>query len=196
MKVGTAKAFDLFSSVRLDSKFFLDEAQVVYQRLQSGRWDLVTVKETFGAANIWAPNRFERVPAASLEHGKPILVPYDCFRYLPHSDAFLSKKQVKVYDKLVLKRGYLLIVCSGRNLGPVTIADSFLERFVLSHDMIRITPGLTDDLFYLTALLHTKTGQNLVRLDRNGSVVDHLSPAQVGAMRYPLVHDAMTKVID
>lgn len=191
MRVGTAKATDLLASVRLDSKYFLDEAQIVYQRLKSGKWKLVTVMETFGADKIWAPNRFERVPAASVEFGKPILVPYDCFRYMPHSDDFLSKKQVSVYNKLELQRGTLLIVCSGRNLGPVTLADSYLERFVLSHDMIRISPGLTDDLLYLTALLHTKVGQMLIRLDRNGSVIDHLSHGQVAAMRYPIPEKAM-----
>jgi type I restriction enzyme S subunit len=186
MRVGTAKATDLLASVRLDSKYFLDEAQAVSRRLKSGNWKLVTVRETFGADKIWAPNRFERVPAASVEHGKPILVPYDCFRYMPHSDDFLSKKQVGVYDKLELQRGTLLIVCSGRNLGPATLVDSYLERFVLSHDMIRISPGLSDDLFYLTALLHTKIGQMLIRLDRNGSVVDHLSHGQVAAMHFPV----------
>src|ERR1700722_17985626 len=135
MKTGIANASDLLASTRLDSKFFLDAVQASYARLQGGKWPLVSVGDSFGRDNIRMPNRFTRIPARSPEHGKPLLVPYDCFRYLPKSDYFLSKSQVAIYPKIEVRRGWLLIVCSGRNLGPVTLVDGWLERFVISHDM-------------------------------------------------------------
>ena len=187
MKTGIANASDLLASTRLDSKFFLDAVQASYARLQGGKWPLVSVGDSFGRDNIRMPNRFTRIPARSPEHGKPLLVPYDCFRYLPKSDYFLSKSQVAIYPKIEVRRGWLLIVCSGRNLGPVTLVDGWLERFVISHDMIRIAVPLSDELFYLAAMLHTRLGRAMIRLDRNRSVIDHLDNHPVAALRYPVV---------
>jgi hypothetical protein len=78
-------------------------------------------------------------------------------------------------------------VRSGRNLGPVAMVDRFLERFTISDDMIRISLPATDELLYFYALMNTKTGQALIRRDRNGSVIDHLGPKQVAALQYPMV---------
>src|SRR5205823_2322858 len=128
-------------------KFFLDEGQLAHLRVSTGRWPMVTAGATFGPANIWMPGRIVRVVAASEEYGKPVLVPYDCFRYVPYSREYLSRSQVKEYPKTEVKRGWLLLVRSGRNLGPMAMVDSFLERFTVSDDMIRVSASATDDLF-------------------------------------------------
>lgn len=197
MRVATTKATDVYTAIRLDSKFFLDEGQVAYLRVIKGKWPMVTVGDVFGKRNIWMPPRITRVIAASAEHGKPLLVPYDCFRYLPWSRDYLSKSQVKDYASTEVQRGWLLIVRSGRNLGPVAMVDKYLERFTVSDDMIRISLPGTDELLYFTALMSTKIGQALIRRDRNGSVIDHLGPKQVAALQYPVVNATLkTKCID
>jgi hypothetical protein len=170
--------------MRFDSKFFL--ARQHSAEVTGGRWPLLSVREAFGNT-VRLPNIFERVPARSKVFGKPILVPYDCFRYLPYSNTLLSRSQVPTYDDLELKRGWLLIVRSGRNLGPVVMVDKFLEKFALSHDMIRICVEPSEELFYFAAVMHTRLGQILIRRDRNGSVIDHLDDEQVSSLKYPLV---------
>lgn len=177
--------------MRLDSKFFIELGPLA--KVYSGRWPLATVRDVFGQKNIRLPNIFERIPAASEEFGKRILVPYDCFRYMPYSNDILSESQVGIFHKLEISRGWLLIVCSGRNLGPVAFADRFLERFVLTHDMIRICVEPNDDLYYFAAVMHTKLGQALIRRDRNGSVIDHLDDKMVGSLRYPVVNDELKR---
>jgi hypothetical protein len=67
------------------------------------------------------------------------------------------------------------------------MVDRFLERFVLTDDMIRICVEQGDDLFYFMAIMHTRIGQSLVRRDRNGSVIDHLDATKIGSLRYPIV---------
>lgn len=190
MRVVTALSSDLRSVMRLDSKFFLERAKSA--RICSTRHPTVSVRDTFGD-NVVLPNIFERVPAGSPEFGKPILVPYDAFRYIPYSNDLLSRSQVSIFDRLELKRGWMLIVCSGRNLGPVTFVDKYLERFVMSHDMIRICVEPNEDLFYFAAVMHTQVGQALIRTDRNGSVIDHLDANQVSALRYPIVSPELRK---
>ena len=52
--------------------------------------------------------------------------------------------------------------------------DAFLERFVLSDDMVRVE--ISDDTlrYYVLGLLGP-TGQQLLRRDKSGSVIDHIS---------------------
>jgi hypothetical protein len=84
-----------------------------------------------------------------------------------------------------------VLVCSGRNLGPVTIADKFCEQFTMSHDMVRIAVEPCEDLFYVAAFLSTAHGQAAIRTDMNGSVIDHTDEKLVAALRYPVVDDAL-----
>lgn len=195
MKRRTVSSFEVADRCRFDAKFHLDEGNAAFRRVQAGKWPLTTPADQFGSDCIWSPNRFARVYAAGPEHGKPILVPYDVFRFLPFSEDYLSRSQVAVYPKLELSRGWLLTTCSGRNLGPVTLVDNYCARFVLSHDMIRVAADLDDHLFYFTGFLKTSVGQALLRRDKNGSVIDHTSPQHVAGMSYPLVGKVLMRKV-
>src|SRR4051794_9954745 len=100
MRLGTATASEVGRWLRLDVKFFLDVGQAAHKRLERSRWPLTTVAETFGRENVRQPGRFARVPAASEEYGKPLLVPYDCFRYLPYSNDIASRTQTPGFPSL------------------------------------------------------------------------------------------------
>jgi hypothetical protein len=187
MKLSSINASNVSGTLRFDAKYHLATLNPLLQDLNSGRWKFATIAETFGRENVWAGNIFSRVYASSPDYGKPLLVPYDLFRYLPWSDKILSRSQVDQFDRLEIKRGCLFIVCSGRNLGPVTIADSFCTQFTMSHDMVRIEVEPCEDLFFLAAFLSTAHGQAAIRTDMNGSVIDHTDANQVAALRFPLV---------
>ena len=189
MKTTTIVAGDVVGTLRFDSKFHLARDNPLLKSVRSAQWPTVSVAEVFGRANVWTGNIFTRVYATDPNHGKPLLVPYDLFRYVPWSDKILSRTQVTQFEKLEIKRGSLFIVCSGRNLGPVSIADAFCERFTMSHDMVRIAVESSPELFYLAAFLSTRHGQALIRTDMNGSVIDHTDAKQVASIRYPLVDE-------
>jgi hypothetical protein len=193
VKVSTVVSSDIRGTLRFDSKFHFSRRNPLIGQIRSGRWPLKTIGETFGQENIWTGNIFARVYASSEQHGKPLLVPYDLFRYMPWSDKILSRSQVGQFERLEIKRGWLFLVCSGRNLGPVTIADAFCERFTMSHDMVRIAVEPSEDLFYLAAFLSTRHGQAAVRTDMNGSVIDHTDERQVACIQYPTVPEALRK---
>lgn len=193
MRLSSITAHDVVGSLRFDAKFHLSRHNPLLQQLASGRWPMRTIGETFGAENVWSGNIFARVYAESAEHGKPLLVPYDIFRYVPWSDKILSRSQVTQFERLEIKRGWLFLVCSGRNLGPVSIADAFCEQFTMSHDMVRIAVEPCEDLFYVAAFLSTAHGQAAIRTDMNGSVIDHTDEKLVAALRYPVVSDVLRK---
>ncbi len=193
MRLSSITAHDVVGLLRFDAKFHLSRQNPLLQQLASGRWPLRTIGETFGQANVWSGNIFTRVYAENAEHGKPLLVPYDIFRCVPWSDKIPSRSQVTQFDRLEIKRGWLFLVCSGRNLGPVSIADAFCEQFTMSHDMVRIAVEPCEDLFYVAAFLSTAHGQAAIRTDMNGSVIDHTDEKLVAALRYPVVDDALRR---
>jgi hypothetical protein len=193
MRLSSITSHDVGGSLRFDAKFHLSRQNPLLQQLGSGRWPMRSVGETFGGENVWTGNIFARVYAASAEHGRPLLVPYDIFRYVPWSDKILSRSQVTQFERLEIKRGWLFLVCSGRNLGPVSIADAFCEQFAMSHDMVRIAVEPCEDLFYVAAFLSTAHGQAAIRTDMNGSVIDHTDEKLVAALRYPVVNDTLRK---
>ena len=193
MRLSSITAHDVVGSLRFDAKFHLSRQNPLLQSLASGRWPMRTIGATFGAKNVWSGNIFARVYAGSAEHGKPLLVPYDIFRYVPWSDKILSRSQITQFERLEIKRGWLFLVCSGRNLGPISIADAFCEQFTMSHDMVRIAVEPCEDLFYVAAFLSSAHGQASIRTDMNGSVIDHTDEKLVAALRYPVVNDALRK---
>jgi type I restriction enzyme S subunit len=193
VRLSSVTAKDLAGTRRFDAKFYVSRTNPILARLQSGQWTMRSIGETFGRNNIWTGNIFTRVYATAPEHGKPLLVPYDLFRYVPWSDKILSRTQVAQFSRLEVTRGWIFIVCSGRNLGPLTIADAFCERFTMSHDMVRIAVPPSEDSFYVAAFLSTAAGQAALRTDMNGSVIDHTDANQVAAVRYPLIEETLRK---
>ncbi|WP_125615845.1 hypothetical protein [Actinomadura sp. WAC 06369] len=138
-------------------------------------------------ASISAPKRFKRVYATSAEESLPYLRPYDIFDYLPIAADHLSVSRNSVIDDLRLHIGTILLTCSGRNLGPAVAVDRHLSNFVLSHDAIRIDPHSTSLMPYLLTVLNSPTGQELVRRDMSGSVIDHITVADVSRLCVPLL---------
>jgi hypothetical protein len=175
---------------RADARFFCDKGNSAFLRIKSGPWKKVSLGELLGSENVWMPGRSARVYASESRYGKPFLVPYDVFRYMPTSDSTLSRPQTSDFESYELKRGWLLMTRSGRNLGPTTWVDKYLEDFALSDDMVRVSTE-SEDAFYVLAFLSTPTGQSLIRRDRNGSVIDHIGPAQVRELTIPLVDDVL-----
>lgn len=134
---------------------------------------------------VWAPSRFKRVYATAAEERVPYLRPYDIFDYLPGPADWLSVSRSDNLKQLRVEAGTILQTCSGRNLGPAVLADEYLAGFAFSHDLVRIE--IEDDTERLVALayLRTEVGKRAIARDRAGSVIDHLTPGQIGAVAVP-----------
>ncbi len=135
---------------------------------------------------VWDPPRFARAYAAPLEPGLPYLRRYDVFEFLPEASDRLSRLRNEDLERLTPAPGTILQTCSGRNLGPVTLTDDTLARHALSHDMVRISISDEDLRYYVLGFLKTSTGQALLRRNRSGSVIAHITVADVGAITVPM----------
>lgn len=196
MRQTQARAGDLGTTFRVDAKYHVSRVNPLMQELNTGPWEFETVANLLPEARIWSGNIFSRVYTTDAALGRPLLVPYDLFRYTPWSDKILSQSQTLQFEQLKVKRGTAHVICSGRNLGPITIADRFTEQFCMSHDIIRIEPpALTEDFFYVVGFLSTRHGQMAIRTDMNGSVIDHANEQRIAAVRVPLMPQSLRREV-
>lgn len=195
MIVAPVRATSLFKGNRLDARFFSSPAVRIREVLAKN--EDVTLRRIggpYGYATVQAPSRFKRTYAAPGEDFVPYLRPYDVFEFLPPEADRLSKTRTENLADYLIQVGDLLQTCSGRNLGPLTIADDYLARFTLSHDMIRIRIPDEDERLYTLAFLRSATGQHLLRGDLSGSVIDHITVDQVSALQVPFIDSVQHEV--
>lgn len=199
MIVQTINSSTIYQTSRVDAGYHLSPGQLAasrMSRLREAGVEFLKLEGEGSVARVWAPGRFKRSYAASAERKVPYLRPYDVFSYLPEPADWLSEERTESLDTYRLKKGQILQTCSGRNLGPAVMVDKFLAKFVLSHDMIRIEIEDSATNYYVLAFLQSATGQQLLRRDMTGSVIDHLSVHQVAGQQIPILKDVFKQVSD
>lgn len=192
MKIAPVRSGTLLESNRLDARYFAAPAVRIKVVLENA--PEVELRAVGDYSDVRAPSRFKRAYAAPGEEYISYLRPYDVFEFLPPEADRLSVTRTENLDDYRIQAGDLLQTCSGRNLGPLTIADDYLARFALSHDMIRMTIADETDRYYTLAVLQSPTGQALLRGDLNGSVIDHISTEQVSAVQIPFIDSIRDEV--
>src|SRR5260370_24461382 len=190
MRIDTLQSSEFLDSGRLDSAYYLSAGRHAVATLDAARRQGVVFRrlgQQGGIANVWQPNRFKRVYAATREEKLPYLRPYDIFEFLPTPADFLSAKRSVNIDSYRLTRGMLLQSCSGRNLGPAVFVHGYLTQFVLSHDILRIEIAEVDLRYYVLAFLKSSLGQAMLRQQKTGSVIDHISVEHVVDFQIPVL---------
>ncbi len=130
----TVRARSVSAYGRLDAHYFTSPGVAAAEHLAVREAAGSRTTHVGAVARVWDPPRFARAYAAPAEPGLPYLRPYGVFEYLPVGDDRLSLARNDDLENLRPPPGALLQTCSGRNLGPVTIADDTLSSYALSHD--------------------------------------------------------------
>lgn len=192
MKCANADSSTLRENSRIDAKYYLSPAMRIKASIKTG--GNVTGERLGDYAHVFQPSRFKRVYAVPGESYVPYLRAYDVFEFLPPEADRLSVARTAKLDSYRIQAGDILQTCSGRNLGPTTIADTYLSQFVLSHDMVRVRITDICQRHYTLAFLKSDAGQLLLRSDLNGSVIDHITVGQVSDTIIPLLPDVYHEV--
>jgi restriction endonuclease S subunit len=198
MKSQVIQSTEVLKSARLDSWYFLSPGKAALNNIEKGKklgFDTSVLGGPEGIGKVWTPNRIKQALAGIEEHSTPYLRPYDVFNYYPEPSAFISVSRTENFDSYKLKEGMILQTCSGRNLGPLIVADKHLSNFVLSNDMIRIEIEDKQLRYYCLAFLNSQTGRNLLRRDKTGSVVDHISTNQVKNQEVLLFEESIIRKV-
>jgi hypothetical protein len=177
----------------MDARYFLSPGYQAAMRLAAAKSSGL---KTFrlggkgGVAKVWKPQRIGFARAAPGEPSAPYIRPYGMFQYLPQPADMLSRRRNQKLSEYLIEQGIVLQTRSGRNLGPQTIADAYLERFVMSDDLLRVKFEDEQLRDYAVAFLSGPTGQSLIRYGKSGSVVDHVTEAHMEGQEVP-VFDAL-----
>jgi hypothetical protein len=194
MIVTTVRTRSILRRHRLDAQYFLSpgveaEERLVLLKARGARAQ--TLGGPGGLGTVSALGRSRRVYAAAGEPSIPYLRPYDIFDYLPVAADQLSAKLEYGVSNLMPNSGTILQTCSGRNLGPLAYADKYLSRFAVSDDMLRVKIDDMNHRMYALAYLSTPTGQSLLRRNKTGAVIDHLSPEDLSQVEVVFVPDSI-----
>jgi type I restriction enzyme M protein len=97
--------------------------------------------------------------------------------------------QIRMIDKLYLSRGMILITDSG-TVGRVVYATKYHDGAVGTNNLIRVV--IPDDALrgYVYQFLSSRLGQDQLRANIYGAIVDHLEPSDVKNVVVPIPTDA------
>ena len=184
---------------RLDSRYYLAPGiaarDLIIEAADRGDITIQPLGGSGGLAECWMPTRLKQVHGASGEDSVPYLRPYDVFEYLPKPAGWLSARRTERIDDYRVPPNSLLQTRSGRNLGPLAVSDSYLARYALSDDMIRIQIDDEPERAYVYAFLSSSAGQSILRQRMSGSVVDHLTVDDVQQMSVPILGETCVREI-
>ena len=196
MKTRVVHSTELRESTRVDAGHFLAPGVRSKARLtQVSRRGVALLRlgGKGGLAEVTLPKRFKRIYSSLAAGGVPYLRPYDLLEFLPEPADFLSRTGNDI-DAYSIEKGTILQTCSGRNLGPAVYVDDYLSGFVVSHDMVRVRVSDERMRLYLLAFLSSQNGQALIRLDKTGSVIDHIDESQVSEQQVPIFESLIDEV--
>lgn len=96
--------------------------------------------------------------------------------------------QIKMIDKLYLRRGMILITDSG-TVGRVVYATAYHDGAVGTNNLIRVV--IADEALrgYVYQFLSSRLGQDQLRANIYGAIVDHLEPEHVKDVVVPIPTD-------
>ncbi|MGY3262237.1 hypothetical protein [Frigoribacterium sp. 2355] len=196
MIITAPSATSIARATRLDASYFTAPGVITNIRLDR----LVAEgSKTFKISDVGTVEhvtRFKRVLAAPKEPSVPFLRAFDVFEYLPEASDSLSLDRTPDLDALRVEPGVILITRSGRNLGPCVLTDDYLAGFIPSDDLLRVRIENESNRLFAFAFLSSPSGQDLLRQDRTGSVISHLSAGQVGNQKVPVLASVFDRVVE
>ncbi|MFA6400278.1 MAG: restriction endonuclease subunit S [Salinivirgaceae bacterium] len=180
------------SDYRIDAHFYNPLAFSAVKNIITNSADYRTLKNGIAKRDFYL-NRFTRTFVGK-GFGIPYLAGKDIIKIRPNDVSYLSKSETSGLDAYKMKKGWILMTCSG-TLGRTCYIWNNYEDWVGTHDLIRIETEDSFDSGYLSAFLTTEYGYYQALKFKHGSVIDHLTPEQVEQIIVPIPKKSEIKEI-
>jgi type I restriction enzyme S subunit len=175
------------SEQRLDGSYYAQEVGAALRIVKDSGFEVKPLIEV--VSEIFILGRFRRVYATDKKAGWPYLSASEALEFRPISDRWLAKNHApKQAHRHFVKGGWILVSSSG-TVGRTILATQRLEKYFLTHDLLRIVPEQSPSAGYLYAFLSTWIGQVLMTKDQYGSAIKHLEPHHLASVLVPLLPD-------
>ena len=182
---------DVQYDYRLDAHFYNPIAESLINHIESKSKDYIKLSQI--TTKLFYLNRFSRT-FVEKDFGIPYLAGKDIIKIKPDSLNYLSESETKGLDAYKLRKGWILVTCSG-TIGRSCIVWNNFEDYVGTHDLIRIELKNNYDFGYIYAFLNTEYGKNQIFKFKHGAVIDHITPEQIGEIKIPIVNFEKQKEI-
>ncbi|WP_162462948.1 restriction endonuclease subunit S [Paenibacillus psychroresistens] len=177
---------------RLEASVYDIEGKTVRSILSLCKWELTTISGENGLSDAYHRARFKRIWVEKSDY--PIYQPSQVTEINPKPTNFISEKTNTDIESLRVKKGQLLLTCSG-TIGNCTVVSDSLDNKIFSHDLIRINFHSKYDCGYTYAFLKTKIGKVLLNTNSYGAVISHIEPEHLDNIPIPNPPDNIKKQI-
>ena len=169
------------SDYRLTASMYSNDGRQARKDLiEKCKWDTVYLCGENGLATAYYGTRFRRIYVD--KQAFPIYQPAQINELYPKPSAYISHSTQTDIDALRVKRGQVLLTCSG-TIGNCTYVRNTLHNLIFSHDVIRIEPKAYNGFIY--AFLKSKTGFSIVNTNNYGAVIEHIEPENLNHIPIP-----------
>lgn len=194
----TIKRSDIGEGLNLNPVRYLPRYQRSRQQvLALGEQDGWTVEKLGQVAQVYNGPRFKRPYADKGVYSGASIKRYftgnavtqtrgENIKYLDLEKA--KPVQLRMIEKLYLRRGMILITDSG-TIGRVVYATAYHDGAIGTNNLIRVV--IEDDALrgYVYQFLSSKLGQDQLRTNIYGAIVDHIEPDEVRNVLVPIPTD-------
>ena len=195
MKSAIVNKREIFgTNYRFDPSFHLSEGVKVRNQIRKSPLGISTVGDN--ASKVFYGNIFARIFVKKPDHGVPYLAASETVLSNLNTGRYLSRKQAKQLEYLMLKKDWILVTCSG-TLGNVTYTNRNYENRIATHDLIRIIPNDSKvNKGTLYAFLSGKYGYYQITQSQFGGVVKHINEDQMRSVLVPIFSSSLQKEVD
>jgi len=178
---------------RLDGRYYANEAFTAWRVVEDSGLEVKRLEDT--VQDIFVLGRFKRIYARDPDAGWPYLSATEALTFRPTSERWIARDHApKDAEYHFAREGWILLTCSG-TVGRMVIASKRLEKFFLTHDLIRILPSASMPRGYIYAFLSSWVGQALITKSEYGSAIKHLEPHHLASVRVPLLSQAEQEAV-
>jgi len=180
------------SEFRLEAHFHNPTARSAIRRILSCRSSTKTVREL--SRDVIMGSRFKR-NYVEASYGTPFLSGRSIVQIRPTDLKYLSNSQTDDLSEMLVKRGWILVTCSG-TIGRTCFVWKNFEDYAASQHILRVLPNEDEvDPAYLYAFLSSEYGYEQIIRFRHGSVIDEITDEQLKKVIVPLPSPAQQKEI-
>lgn len=178
---------------RFDASFHLSEGIQSRAQVMNAPYPMTTI----GAASqrIFHAGRWKRAYVSSKEHGIALVGSSDMLKADLSDIKLISRKYTPDMEDKILKKGWILISCSGTIGNTVFTNEQHAEKLA-SQDVIRIIPNNILRTGFVYSFLSTSFGYNLLTQGTFGAVIQHIEPQNVEQIPIPIMPDAFQEKVD
>ena len=169
--------------LRLEACLYASKAEIFKNKIRKNKYGFLLLQNVVDCYHF---PRFKRVFVKKSAFG--IYQPSQIQELSPQPVAYISGKTGTNIDLLRVKKGQILMTCSG-TIGKVTYVSDTFDRFIFSHDLLRIDVEKSEKAGYIYAYFKSKIGNSIIQSTNYGSVIQHIEPEHLLKLPIPNAPD-------